>query len=137
MSDTTFTSRHVSTRIAAPAAAVYAVASDPARLPDWAAGLASTPLHQDGDDWYADAPFGRVHVWFTPVNDLGVLDHVVTMPDGQKVLNALRVIPWGDAACEVVFSVRQRADQTDDEFESDAAAVAADLSTLRDLVERG
>lgn len=137
MPDPARASRHLSVVVAAPAAAVYDLAVDPARLPEWAAGLASTPLHHDGDDWYAEAPFGRVHVRFAARNELGVLDHVVTMPDGQQVLNAMRVIPWGDDASEVVFTVRHRADQTDEQFTADADAVAADLATLKKLVERG
>ena len=35
----------------------------------------------------------------------------------------------------VVFSLRRRDDMTDDQFEQDAAAVAADLEALRALVE--
>ncbi|MHA3704637.1 SRPBCC family protein [Jatrophihabitans sp. YIM 134969] len=136
MPDTTPTSRHVSTTVAASAAEVYALASDPARLSDWAAGLAATPLHQDGGTWVADAPFGRVTVEFAPPNAFGVLDHVVTMPDGEQVLNPMRVVPWGDDRCEVVFTVRQRAGMTDEAFAADAAAVAADLASLRALVER-
>lgn len=136
MSDPARVSRHLSVVVAAPAADVYDLAADPARLPEWAAGLASTPLHHDGDDWYAEAPFGRVHVRFAARNGFGVLDHVVTMPDGREVLNPMRVIPWGDDASEVVFTVRHRADQTDAQFAADAGAVAADLATLKDLLER-
>lgn len=134
MPDTAQVSRHLSTVVAAPADVVYAVAADPARLSDWAAGLASTPLQHEGDDWYADAPFGRVHVRFAPRNEFGVLDHVVTMPDGQQVLNPMRVIPWGDGS-EVVFTVRQRSDQTDEQYAADLDAVSKDLVTLKELVE--
>jgi hypothetical protein len=35
----------------------------------------------------------------------------------------------------VVFTVRRRAGMTDEEFDADAAAVAADLETLRTLLE--
>ena len=136
MSDTTPGSRHVSTVIAAPVAAVYAVAADPTRLSEWAAGLAGTPLVQADGVWFAESPFGRVAVRFSPRNEFGVLDHVVTMPTGEEVLNPMRVLPHGDGS-EVVFSVRQREGMTDDEFAADVRAVAADLAALRDLVERG
>lgn len=36
---------------------------------------------------------GLVHTEFTPINTYGILDHVVTLPDGTKVLNPFRVIP--------------------------------------------
>jgi hypothetical protein len=53
------------------------------------------------------------------------------------VYNPLRVIPGGvgEARCEVLFTVRRRAGMTDADFDADAAAVAADLDTLRRLLE--
>jgi hypothetical protein len=63
---------------------------------------------------------------------------VVRLPSGEAVYNPLRVVPagLGEARCEVVFSARQRPGMTDEEFEADVAAVAADLDALRRLVER-
>lgn len=102
---------------------VYAFASDPAELPRWAVGLADPAL--------ADAD-----VEFAPSNEFGVLDHVVRLPSGEAVYNPMRVIPagGGKARCEVVFTLRRRAGVSDAEFEADAAAVVADLETLRGLV---
>jgi hypothetical protein len=118
------TSRHISLWIDASPDAVYTFASDPAQLPRWAAGLADPTL--------SDAV-----VDFAPQNDFGVLDHVVRLPSGDAVYNPMRVIPGGpeEAGCEVVFTLRRRPGVTDAEFEADAAAVAADLATLRGLCE--
>lgn len=77
---------------------------------------------------------GRVTFTFAPRNDFGVLDHDVTLPSGEKVYNPLRVIRDGDG-CEVVFTLRQRPEMTDEEFERDADAVARDLSKLKSLLE--
>ena len=129
-------SRHISVSIAAPAAAAYAYAADPAHLPAWAAGLAQSTVEQVDDHWVAESPMGRVRVAFTPANDLGVLDHTVTLPSGEQVLNPLRVIPDGEG-CEVVFTVRQRPGLSADDFEGDCRAVLADLETLRSLLEHG
>ncbi|MBB5160221.1 SRPBCC family protein [Mycobacterium sp. AZCC_0083] len=117
-------SRHIGVWIDATPDAVYALASDPAELPRWAAGLADPSL--------SDAV-----VDFAPQNDLGVLDHVVRLPSGEAVYNPMRVIPGGpgETGCEVVFTLRRRPGVTDVEFEADAAAVAADLETLRGLLE--
>jgi hypothetical protein len=122
--DSLETSRHISRWIAAPASAVYAVASDPARLAQWAAGL-------------ADPALGDAEVEFAVGNGFGVLDHVVRMPSGQTFYNPMRVIPEepGSSRSEVIFTLRRRAGVSDEEFEADAAAVAADLATLRSLVE--
>lgn len=127
-------SRHVSTVIERPSAAVYDYAADPANLPQWAAGLASTSVEQVDGQWVADSPMGRVTVSFVERNDFGVLDHVVTLPSGESVYNPLRVIPYGDAS-EVVFTLRRQPAMTDDQFERDADAVHADLDSLKRIVE--
>jgi hypothetical protein len=130
-------SRHVSIWIDVAPEVVYEFAADPRTWPQWAAGLAEGGLHQSADGWVADSPMGVVAVEFAPPNTFGVLDHIVRMPSGEQVYNPFRVVPVGvgQPACEVVFSVRRRPGMTDEEFSADAAAVAADLSTLKSLVE--
>jgi hypothetical protein len=131
------TSRHVSVWIDAAPDVVYAIAADPEQLPRWASGLAEGALRQTAAGWVADSPMGEVTVEFAPANPFGVLDHVVRMPDGQAVYNPLRVVPAGgeQAQCEVVFTVRKRAEMTDEEFDRDVATVAADLDRLRRLAQ--
>jgi len=126
-------SRWIAEWIDAPADAVYAYVSDPAHLPDWAPGLGSA-VEREGDDWFVETPMGRVGFRFAPPNDLGVLDHWVTLPSGEVVYNPMRVVADGDA-CEVVFTVRRQGGMTDDDLERDAAAVAADLAALKRLLE--
>jgi hypothetical protein len=79
---------------------------------------------------------GRVVVAFAEKNEFGVLDHDVTLPSGEVIHNPVRVIGDGDG-CEVVFTLRRRPGMSDEDFERDAAAVSADLATLRQLTERG
>jgi hypothetical protein len=130
-------SRHVSVWIETDPEAVYEFAADPQTWSKWAAGLAEGGLRQTADGWVAESPMGQVTVEFAPPNTFGVLDHVVRLPSGEAVYNPLRVIPAGvgEARCEVVFTVRRRAGMTDADFDADAAAVAADLDTLRRLLE--
>lgn len=117
------TSRHLGEWLDADWRDAYAVASDRARLPEWAAGLADPELDLE-------------IVEFAPPNDFGVLDHLVRMPGGEEVFNPMRIIACGaTGGCEVVFTLRRRADQTDEEFEADAEAVRADLRALKALVE--
>jgi hypothetical protein len=131
------TSRHVSVWIDAAPEVAYAIAADPAQLPRWASGLAEGALRRTADGWVADSPMGEVIIEFAPINEYGVLDHVVRMPSGEAVYNPLRVIPAGEGEtrCEVVFTVRRRPGMTDEEFDSDVATVAADLDRLRQLAE--
>jgi Polyketide cyclase / dehydrase and lipid transport len=130
-------SRHVSIWIEADPETVYEYAADPQTWPKWAAGLAEGGLRQSADGWVADSPMGQVTVEFAPPNEFGVLDHVVRLPSGEAVYNPLRVIPGGvgERRSEVVFTVRRRAGMTDEEFDADAAAVAADLDVLRRLLQ--
>lgn len=128
-------SRHLTVSIDRPAAEVYAWVRDPAHLPLWAAGLAAGIQRVRGE-WVADSPMGRVLVRFVPVNEYGVLDHDVVLPDGTATTNPLRVLADG-AGSEVVFSLRRAPGATAEEVTADAAAVAADLETLKRVLEAG
>ena len=109
---------HVSRIIHADPAQVYSFASDPENLHLWAAGFTD---------------LGEVRVRFTAPNDLGVLDHDVTLPDGRTVNNPVRVLVHPEGS-EIVFTVRQL-DMDDEQFAADAAAVGRDLDTLKQLLE--
>jgi hypothetical protein len=126
-------SRHISVAIDRPEAEVYEFVLDPANLPLWAAGLGGSIELVDGQ-WLADSPMGRVAVEFAAHNPFGVLDHTVTLPSGERVLNPLRVIGYRGRS-ELVFTVRRQPGMSDDEFAADQAAVAADLATLKRLLE--
>lgn len=127
-------SRIIHLSVEKPWAQVYGFASDPRNMPRWAAGLGGG-LKPDGNDWIADGgPLGEVRVNFAPTNEFGVIDHVVTLPDGLKVYNALRVTPNGSGA-EVSFTLLRLEGMTDEDFEEDAKAITADLETLKSLLE--
>ena len=124
---------HVSTRIDRSARDVYDYASNPVNLSSWAAGLAHQEVQLVEGNWVADSPMGRVVVAFAPPNDFGILDHDVTLPDGETVRNPMRVIPNGDG-CDVVFTVRRRPGMSEKDFAADVDAVTADLAALRTLM---
>lgn len=110
---------------------IYEIARDLPRLPAWASGLASGTLSLiDANSLHLESPMGLVHTEFTPINTYGILDHVVTLPDGTTVLNPFRVIPH-DTGSELIFTVRPN-----ENFEEDCQAVAADLERLVALAEK-
>lgn len=130
-------SRHLGVLVARPVAEVVAFAGDPANLPRWAAGLGGSVhfVAEAGVDgqWVADAPMGRVTIEFAPPNEFGILDHVVTLPTGETVLNPMRVLaaPGGS---EVVFSLRRGPGVTEAGFDADVRAVLSDLHTLAEVL---
>lgn len=125
--------RQVGVRVNRPAAEVYEYAANPANLQQWAAGLGG-PVRRSGGALTAQTPDGPVVITLVARNDLGVLDHDVTLPSEETVHNRLRVIADGQG-CEVVFTLRRRPGMSDEDFAGDAAAVTADLATLRRLLE--
>lgn len=127
-------SRHLSTHIGRPVREVYDYASNPANIPNWAPGLGASIENIDGQ-WIVDSPMGRVVVEFAPRNDFGVLDHHVTLPSGQTFYNPMRVTVDGDG-CEIVFTLRRQPEMSDEDFDRDASAVSADLTALKNLLER-
>ena len=127
---------HVATSIDRPAQDVYAFIADPTNLPAWAHGLAEADVELVDGTWTIASPMGTVTVAFAPANELGVVDHDVTLPSGEVVANPLRVIPNADG-CDVVFTVRRRPEMGAAEFEADVGAVTADLATLRSVMEDG
>jgi hypothetical protein len=102
-------------------------------MAEWAAGLGSSLQQVDGQ-WFIEQPEGRASLAFAPRNDLGVLDHYVTLASGEVVYAPMRVVADGPGS-EITFTVWRRAGMTDAEFDTDAAAVAADLVRLRKLLE--
>ena len=108
---------------------------NPENMPRWAAGLGAG-LDRRGDHWVADGgPLGEIEVRFAPANDLGVADHEVTLPDGKKFHNALRVVPNGDGA-EVMFTLLRAPGMSDAGFATDTEHVEKDLETLKSLIEK-
>ncbi|MCF3640099.1 SRPBCC family protein [Rhizobium sp. TRM95111] len=115
---------------------VYAFASKPENMPRWASGLAAG-FTRDGEDWIADGgPLGTIRVRFAPPNTFGVIDHTVTLPTGAVVENTFRVVPNGDGA-EVMFTLLRQPGMDTVAFEADAAHIARDLETLKQLMENG
>ena len=126
--------QHLTITIARPPAAVYEFASDPRNMPRWAAGLARTQMRQEGDEWIADAPMGKVRVRFAPRNSFGVIDHDVTLESGETIHNPMRVLPHGDGS-EFVFTLFRRPGVSDEQFAADKRAVKKDLKRLKEVLE--
>lgn len=129
----TWPALHISCTIRRAPRDVIAFAGDPANLPRWAAGL-STGIRHVGGRWLAESPMGDIEVSFPGPIEAGVLDHDVRLPDGTVVHNPFRVLRNDDGS-EVVFTLFRRDGVDAAEFAEDAAAVEADLASLRTILE--
>lgn len=130
---TTYKSRTISVPIDRPPREVYAFAVVPENLPRWATGLGSSG-ERAGDDWVAQTAEGPIRVRFVEHNELGVLDHYVTLPGGEVVYSPMRVIANGTGS-QLSFTLFRLPGMTEDEFEADAGLVEGDLKALKQLLE--
>jgi hypothetical protein len=128
-----FEAQVVTEPIAASADVVYAFARQMENLPQWASGLA-TGIERRGDAWFSQSPMGEVQITMAPVNQFGVLDHDVTLPDGTTVHNAFRVTPAGSGSV-LSFVALRLPGVSQEAFDRDIAHIRKDLKALRRLLE--
>ncbi|MGH2369709.1 MAG: SRPBCC family protein [Chloroflexota bacterium] len=119
--------------MARPPREVYDFAVVPENLPQWATGL-GTAGERVGDEWVAQTAQGPVRVRFVERNELGVLDHYVTLPGGEVVYSPMRVVANGSGSA-LSFTLFRRPGMTDEQLAADAAWVERDLKALKQLLE--
>jgi hypothetical protein len=116
-----------------PPAEVATFIRDYRRLPEWLSFV--TEVREEAGRWFMETPAGIMQIEFVPANELGVLDHRVSLPDGQTFHNPMRVVPHSERS-EVQFTLFQTPGMRDEQFLADAATVQADLDNLRRILER-
>jgi hypothetical protein len=126
-------SRTLSVSIDCPPARVYAFVRNPENIPRWAGGLGKS-VRRSGDAWILETADGPLGFAFVADNDLGVLDHRVTIAPGVDVLNPMRVVANGTGS-EVSFTLFQLPGMTAEKFAEDARLVERDLRALKTLLE--
>jgi uncharacterized protein YndB with AHSA1/START domain len=126
-------SRTLSVSIDCPPERAYAFVRNPENLPRWAGGL-GTAVRRTGEGWILETADGRLGFAFVADNDLGVLDHRVTLAPGVDVLNPMRVVANGSGS-EVSFTLFELAGMTAEKFAEDARLVERDLRALKKLLE--
>ncbi|MHB8138439.1 MAG: SRPBCC family protein [Smithellaceae bacterium] len=126
--------RYLSVSIEREPEAVYAFASNPENLPQWASGLGQGVKHA-GEHWEVQTQEGTVGLRFTPYNEYGVLDHTVVLSDGTEIYVPMRVMPNGKGS-EVMLGLFRQPEMDDAAFARDAGLVQNDLRTLKALLEQ-
>lgn len=123
----------LSIAIEAAPARVYEFAANPMNLPKWARGLC-TSIEKVGGTWIGQGAMGQVKIEFVEPNHLGILDHMVTLPSGQRVMVPIRVHPRGNGS-EVVFTLNPLPGMTEAQIAADARLVMQDLAALKKAID--
>ena len=125
--------KNISVSINKPASKVYQFASNPENFPLWVEFIKSM-TRETGNSWRAETDLGNLKIEFTPENEFGIIDHLVTLPDSSTVNNPMRVLANGNGS-ELVFTLFWMPDRTEEEFNQDAKLVESDLKKIKQILE--
>lgn len=126
-------SKTVSISIDCDPETAYEFVANLENLPRWARGLGSSVKQANGE-WVAETPQGPAKIRLARRNDLGILDHYVSLSPGVEVFVPMRVVPNGRGS-EVISTVFQQAGMTDEKHAEDVRLVKRDLENLKDVIE--
>jgi Polyketide cyclase / dehydrase and lipid transport len=126
-------SRTLSVSIDCPPDRVYDFVSNPENIPRWATAFARS-IKRAGAEWIVETTDGPMEIRFVRWNEFGVLDHTVKLASGVEILNPMRVVSNGTGS-EVLFTLFQPRDMSDQKWTEDAGMVERDLRTLKSLLE--
>jgi hypothetical protein len=126
-------SRTISISINRDPKIVYEFVSNLQNLPKWAS-MAFRSIKQENGEWIVETPQGSAKVSLTERNQFGVLDHYVKISAGIQVFVPMRVVHNCDGS-EVIFTIFQTVDMTDERFIEDIKMVEQDLNNLKKILE--
>ena len=91
-------------------------------------------VRRDADRWLVQTPYGPVEIEFAPDNELGVLDHSLTLPSGVTIFNAMRVIANADGS-EVMITTFRLPGMTEEQHRAHIEILRNELWTLKRILE--
>jgi len=115
-------------------ARVYEFVADLSNLPQWAKTFCLS-IKKVNKTWQIETRQGPVQMRIAKKNTLGVLDHFVSVCSKNEVFVPMRVVPNGKGS-EVIFTVFQQPEMSDENFAKDIKLVKADLAVLKKVLEK-
>jgi hypothetical protein len=112
---------------------VYEFLSNLENLPKWAPSTFPSIKEVNGE-WLVDTPHGQNKVMLTEKNNFGILDHNVKLVSGVEVYVPMRVLRNGTGS-EVLLTIFQTPEMTDEAFIQDIKMVERDLNHLKTIIE--
>ncbi|MEV8373103.1 SRPBCC family protein [Kribbella sp. NPDC056861] len=117
--------------IAAPPRTVFALVSDPARLPDWAPGFAHA-VRPDGEHWIIENAQGEARIRYDVSADQGTVD--IAPADDPRPGAFTRVMPNGNGS-EYQFTILFPPDTPAEAIDQQLKVIEAELQEVRTLCE--
>ncbi len=112
---------------------VYEFISNLENLPRWASSTFPS-IKEISGEWLIDTPQGQNKVKLTERNNFGILDHYVELPFGVEVYIPMRVVKNKNGS-EVMVTVFQTTEMTNEVYEKDLQTVNIDLNQLKTVIE--
>jgi len=112
---------------------IYKFASNLSNFPQWAKTFCRSVKKSKGK-WLIETPQGPIGVRLAKENKFGILDHYISPSAGKEVYVPLRVVPNASGS-EVIFTVFQQPNMTNESFKKDIALVEKDLKNLKRVME--
>ena len=112
---------------------VYEFISNLENLPKWAPSTFPSIKEVNGE-WLVDTPHGQNKVMLTEKNNFGILDHSVKLVSGVEVYVPMRVLK-NSTGSEVLLTIFQTPEMTDEAFIQDIKMVERDLNHLKTIIE--
>jgi len=126
-------SRTMNTSINSNPQIVYDFVSNLENLPRWASNTFPSIKEVNGE-WVVDTSQGQNKVMLAERNNFGILDHYVKLTSGVEVYVPMRVVKNGDGS-EVMLTVFQTPEMTDERYAEDIKTVEKDLNHLKTIIE--
>lgn len=126
-------SRTMNTSINSNPQIVYDFVSNLENLPRWTSNTFPSIKKVNGE-WVVDTSQGQNKVMLAERNNFGILDHHVKLTTGVEVYAPMRVVKNGDGS-EVMLTVFQTPEMTDERYAEDIRTVEKDLNHLKTIIE--
>jgi hypothetical protein len=126
-------SKTMNTSIKTDPITVYDFILNLENLPRWASSTFPSIKEVSGE-WVVDTPHGQNKVMLAERNNFGILDHHVRLTSGVEVYVPMRVVKNGNGS-EVMLTVFQTPEMTDEGFTKDIEKVEKDLNHLKTILE--
>jgi hypothetical protein len=126
-------SRTMNISIGSEPQVVYDFVSNLENLPRWAPKTFPFIKGMNGK-WVVETQQGKIEVVLAERNNFGILDHLVKLPSGVEIYIPMRVVK-NAVGSEVMLTVFQTPEMTDEVFAKDVETVEKDLKHLKAIIE--